>query len=931
MKTPKSPLSRIRDWNKKRKHKGEKQAEDKKLVPEPESPQEPAEEKTEELVSESPAEKTEEPTAEPTTEEPEPKELPPETPAQEAEEPTTEDMVAEEPTESVPEEPSEEAEEPELVPDVAAEETEEIAPEPFVPSKERKPPKMLNLGFGGLFKRGGKEKKAKKEKESTPELPFLKLLVFPITLASMLLGLSIMPLFPQPLPAILAFLIAFLTYKKPIIGMPIGGLTVGLGLMYNLSQMNFISMLGSYEARVAFVFVLLFLFTGLPIIFRSRNAVVSINLGIIAAILLFFSQTYFLAIPLIFTAIVLFKKISFLTVVYYGLISVPLEIMQYLNVVLPIERWDWWIEPGTSPPIFVPLTQIFQNVQDSMLQFRLYDTSKVVYAISDQLTASPPDLPHTVQEMISHYFDSMPGIIMFLFMVIGIVAALLFFSRTFLAKSNFTYGERLIPIMSATVGVALFFILAAGLQSALAFRVDVNGAQMAIATFATIIFTSPTLMLDYTPKKRASFDMITKKADEIRSKLQLFEDDLFEVKNGVPFFFGPYEVKLLMIRDKLNRVLNKTTERSAEPTDVDAIFNELDGLSRDIDNLSVELDVALSEFQIFINCEYSKWVGQFKDMGLEFNTAKIDFQRDIPLNMRIDSINEVLDGSRVFINDLLQVTQQVYDIIRSLYDPSLPEENQSIIFAKQKIDEKADPWIAMEALYNALNNWRKLYSDEIAKSAENLRQSLTIISELGAKSEKLLPILGAEFPKLMENAKKAEETKAAMEKNTLNIINVIVISDVLQSSLGIAKDVLSYLYDELKSKETTIEGLLPTEDYLWEKNDALSKQMTVAMDMLSNPSKYGLSQVLENMPKFLSRIEECADTIAFYNEKIELFLNYPVAEVAIEDLFKQQNSISAQNLPFEPKHAEEFLRLFYSKRYQNFSFDTANRELIKKT
>lgn len=926
MKTPKSPLSRVRDWSKKRKHKGEEQTEEKKLAPEPESPQEPAEEETEALVSESSGEKTEEPTAEPASEEPE--ELPQETPAQEAEEPTPEDMVAEEPTELVPDVPSEEAEAEELVPEVAAEETEEIAPEPIAERKERKPPKLLNLGFGGLFKRGEKEKK---EKESTPELPFLKLLVFPITLASMLLGLSIMPLFPQPLPAILAFLIAFLTYKKPIIGMPIGGLTVGLGLMYNLSQMNFISMLGSYEARVAFVFVLLFLFTGLPIIFRSRRAVVSINLGIIAAILLFFSQTYFLAIPLIFTAIVLFKKVSFLTVVYYGLISVPLEIMQYLNVVLPIERWDWWLDPGTSPPIFVPLTQIFQNVQDSMLQFRLYDTSKVVYAISDQLTANPPTLPHTVQEMISHYFDSMPGIIMFLFMVIGIITALLFFSRTFLAKSNFSYGERLIPAMSATIGVALFFILAAGLQGALAFRVDVNGAQMAIATFATLIFTLPTLMMDYTPKKRASFDMITKKADEIKSKLQLFEDDLFEVKNTVPFFFGPYEVKLLMIRDKLNRVLNKTTERSTEAADVDAIFNELDGLSRDIDNLSVELDVALSEFQIFINCEYSKWVGQLKDMGLDFNTAKIDFQRDLSLKMRVDSINEVLDGSRVFINDVLQVTQQVYDIIRSLYDPSLPEENQSIIFAKQKIDEKAEPWIAIEALYNALNNWRKLYSAEISKSAEHLKESLTIIADLGAKSEKLLPILGAEFPKLMENAKKAEEIKAAMEKNTLNVINVIMISDVLQSSLGIAKDVLSYLYDELQSKEKTIEGLLPTEDYLWEKNDALSKQMTVAMDMLSNPSKYGLSQVLENMPESLSKIEECADTIAFYNEKIELFLNYPVAEVAIEDLFKQQNSISAQNLPFEPKHAEEFLRLFYSKRFQNFSFDTANRELIKKT
>ena len=150
-------------------------------------------------------------------------------------------------------------------------------------------------------KREKKAKKEKKEKESAPELPFLKLLILPLTLASMLLGLSIMPLFPQPLPTILAFLIAFVTYKKPRIGMPIGGLTIGLGLMYNLAEMNFIAMLGSTLMRQAFVFVLLFLFTALPVVFHSRRAVVSINLGIIAAIVLFFGQTYFLAIPLIFT------------------------------------------------------------------------------------------------------------------------------------------------------------------------------------------------------------------------------------------------------------------------------------------------------------------------------------------------------------------------------------------------------------------------------------------------------------------------------------------------------------------------------------------------------------------------------------------------------------------------------------------------------
>ncbi|MEM2112182.1 MAG: hypothetical protein QXX08_09980, partial [Candidatus Bathyarchaeia archaeon] len=182
------------------------------------------------------------------------------------------------------------------------EETEKQATQKTIFKKTEKPPQSLwKLAFRGLVKRRQQkekpEKKRKKEKKSAPEPEFLKILIFPITLASMLLGLSILPLFPQPLPVILAFLIAFLTYKKPRIGMPIGSLIIGLGLMYNLSEMNFISMLGELEIRGAFVFVSLFLLTALPIIFHSRKAVISINLGIIAAISLFFSQTYFLAIP----------------------------------------------------------------------------------------------------------------------------------------------------------------------------------------------------------------------------------------------------------------------------------------------------------------------------------------------------------------------------------------------------------------------------------------------------------------------------------------------------------------------------------------------------------------------------------------------------------------------------------------------------------
>jgi hypothetical protein len=915
----KAPLSRLREWQRKRKEKGrEKEEAKKRASAEPEKPMEPADEETEKLVQEpstQEAEETKESAPEPLTEKPE--------------EPTPE-PAAEEEKESAPEQPIQEAEETTAEPIAKEIAEEELSPEQPKAEKTEKPAlKRRRLGVPGLFKKRGQKKE---EEKRAPELPYLNILTFVITLAGMLLGLSILPLFPQPLPAILALLIAFVTFKRPIFGMPVGGLLIGLGLMYNLAKLDFISMLGETQTREIVVIVFLFLFTALPIIFHSRKAVIAINMGIIAAISLFFGQVYFLAIPIILSAVVLFKKNSVLTVIYYVLLSVPLQIMQYLQLVLPITRGDWWVEPGTSPPIFVPLTQVFKNVQESMLQFRLYDTSIVVNSITDQITATPPTMPHTVTEMISHYFDSFPGIILFLVMVIGVVSVIALFMRTFFAKSNIAHAERLFPTLTAVIATALFFILSSGLQGPLAFRVDINSAKIVVATLAAAIFTIPAFLMDTSPKKRATVEMIMEKTKDLEAKLHVFEGELNEAKSGLPISCGTIESKTLIIKDKLDDILSKTSTRLDDITEIDQIFTELESMSKEIDNLEFELNISISEYQIFVTCENSKWIGQFKDIGIEAKTkAKTDFQRGMALETRIKRIKEVSEGGALLATEVIQVAEQVYDAIRSLYDPNLPKENQSIAFAKKKLYEKESPWMAMEALFISLNNWKKQYYVQISKSVENLQSSLSAITNLTTQSEQLLPILGDDFAKLMGHAKKAEDIKISIERKNLNAVDVLVIRDVFESSLSIARDVLSILYENLQSKEKAIDSLAPSEDYMWEKNVSLSGRMASAMKILSNSSKYEFNQVLENLPKSLSYVDECIKTITSYNEKEELLLNYPVVEIAVEDLFRQKKRIYAKDLPFEPKHAEELLKLFYSQRFREFSFDETGMALMKRT
>ena len=181
----------------------------------------------------------------------------------------------------------------------------------------------------------------------------------------------------------------------------------------------------------------------------------------------------------------------------------------------------------------------------------------------------------------------------------------------------------------------------------------------------------------------------------------------------------------------------------------------------------------------------------------------------------------------------------------------------------------------------------------------------------------------------MDYAKQAEDIKLRIEK-PVGIISVITIRDILQSSLSIAREVLSILYAELDGAEAEIESLLPTKDYLWERNVTLRTRMATAMEIICGSEKYALKQVLENLPKALFDIDECVETIVKYAEKKELLLNYPIAAMAIEDLFRQKKRIAAQDLPFESKYAEEYLRLFYSQRYSEFSFDEANLLLTRR-
>jgi hypothetical protein len=768
----------------------------------------------------------------------------------------------------------------------------------------------------------------------------LRVLTFTITFIGMMLGLSLIPIFPQPLPLLISFLIAFAAFMNHSrTGMTMGCLVIGLAVVYHMSRINIISQMSTMPlVRIIAIVVIPAVFFILPVIFHRYEDAIAINLGIIAATLLFFNESYYFAIPLILVAAALYKKTKLgLTVSYYVLISLPLQIMQYLNYVLSLSNPRWWEDPAADPFFYAPLTGILKGIQESMSQFRILEANKIIGTIAGQFTFS--DYNHilqTTQAVLTRYFDSLPGMILFLVIVVGLVSATALLTRELVANSNATHAKVILPALTSASATGLFFLFLIGLQGPLAFRAQINLAQILIGISATSLVTVFASLVNYAPKTSLEMEKLSKlileKAQELlRMRLQVIEWSLNKVKSSISLDVSSIEGRTLMVKAQLEDIISNVQANVYDLSELNEKFDEVDKEMRDdIEKLMFDLEASLAQYQIFVYSEYSSWVRKLDEIGLEVGTpVKTDFQKELPLEMRLALIREVLESGRAITTEVIQVAEQTYDLIRSLYDPNLPEKNLAVTFAKKKLDENTVSWTGLNALFAALHNWQRQYSVEISKSMDCLQNSLNSIVNISTQSERLLPVLGDNFPKLMDLVKRAEDIRICMKKKTLNVMNILIIREVLQSSLRIAGEVLLIVQEELASNEKAIESLLLTKDYSWEKNVEWRKQITSEMEMVVNSSNYELSQVMENLPRSLSYLDELVGSIVEYNEKKEILLNYPLAEMAIEELLRQKKQVYAQDLPFNLKYAEEYLKLFYSQKYLEFSFDRENNSLMK--
>jgi len=786
------------------------------------------------------------------------------------------------------------------------------------------------------YKTQKQQRKEKIERERSLETPFLKMLTLIVTLVAMALGMTFLPLFPQPLPIILAILVAFVTFKNPSVGMPIAGAIIGIGLLNNLAHLYFISFLGETFVRVAFIIAWMTLFVGLPLIFNSYKSALAFDFGILAGVVLFFAPTYFLAVPLLLASFVFFKKNGVLSVVYYALISVPLQIVQYFTyVVLPIKRVEWWLEPGTAPPLMVSLDLIGKDLTSTMSQFRLYDTSKIIYDIAGQTTWIPNWSGRTIKDALTQYLDSIPGIVMFVVIIVGLAFVLIFFTRLLVSVGSDSFSDKMFTCFTSTIAAVMFFILLATLEKPLAYTADVGAGTIAFGSLATLLFTLPVLFMDTTPKQTVTIAQVKERAQALKERLGLFKEQIRNTKEKIPVNLSSSEGKVLVIEDSFDEIFKKIDANRIEQSELDSTYNELGNLNSQLELAEAELNTTLAEYQVFVNCEYSNWVGKLKEAGLDIKTTvNTGYQKELIGAEKVEAIKAVLDSGRALAKEVITITDPLYGIIKPLYDPSLPEKCKVVEFASQKLQANEAPWIAIEALYNALNNWKRQYGAEIRATMRYLHKSLRPLAYLSGQADVLPWVFGDNTLKVLAYSKKAEDMKSAaaqrIDKEEVSMVDLFALKDDVQAYLAMSSDVLSMLYKELINQEETIERLLPTKDYLWEKNETLCKRLKIATETLSNSSKFKINQIMENLPTYLSYVDEAVQTLAVYSERKELLLNYPLAEATIEKQLKEKEKLTPRDLPFQPRFAGEYLRLYYTQRYGEFAFDKDNLILTRR-
>lgn len=744
-----------------------------------------------------------------------------------------------------------------------------------------------------------------------------RILTFVFTTVSMALAFTLIPLLPSPLPIIVAILVGYVVYLDPPMGSFVGSTTIALGLFYHLSRIGFFQLFPGPWMRllVMVVFISPFILTSTQLI--ENISVVAMDVGIVAVSLLFFKSTYYLAIPVILIFATIYKNRGVIvTFTYYIIISLPLQVMQYMKT----------YTSGISPPLYTPLDVIYRDIQGSMSEVSLAEIMKILGIMGRQMTDILGN-GGALEPALESYVNSLPGMAFFLLISAGLVstAALITLKlpeplkKAKLPRRYANIVIYVIPVVAASVTNVVFFALLDALQQPLAFQASVNLTIFMLSTSFTIILSIPVAYSKYMVDLR---DIIadrrrelTERAGDVLTEIQRYRGFIEALGDPTPVSFSPIHTRIQIVEDELEDIIGEVSRNNTSLSEVDTMIRRVHTkLSGEATNSRWQLDVALDDYFIKIKFEYLESVNEIEELGLDIEAPIIrDFPPEAELEEKVEYINHVVESGGVLVDELISTSDKIYEIITSLFEPSLPRDSPIIQISREKKD-RDEPWVIIDAIITALKNWEKQYSTEIMSSTRPIRDSVEAVIELSEREDEFLPVLGDRFNQI-RTLVEGLEVKDLGGEEEMKVLKVILIRDAIFATVEVVAQVIGVLYDYLKEMEADIDALMPMADYEWNKNLTLVDRMNTSLGVIRNYETHEINEIVNHLYRTLSYIDEAMDTIQYYKERKELLLNYQIMEKKMTRILKEKDEVNLGELGVSEKFGREYIKLYIRGHY----------------
>jgi len=756
-----------------------------------------------------------------------------------------------------------------------------------------------------------------------------KLVTFVVTMASMALGFTLIPLLPSPLPIIIAFLVAYAVFKDKIYGAMAGSLIISLGLFYHLSRIGFFQLIHDPVKNTVLMALIIAPFVICPAMFNNNLQIIAMDMGIIAVSLLFFRSTFYLAIPLILVFATIYKGrgIAY-TFVYYASISLPLQIMQYLKT----------FEEGMLPPLYTPLDLIYHDIQSQLTTISLDTLKRVFNTITGIM---PPDMVINGEAAaFAKFVDSIPGMILFFIIMSGFISVITIMNMRMpdpvkKAAIPGKYVDVLVyilPIVAAAITNLVFFLAIDNLQAPLAFQATVDQSILVGSTTFTILFSAPVAfskyILDLKEVRSSRSHALIEESGKLLERIEEYNVIIDGLGTSVPENLMDLKTRMLIVEDEAEEIEQNAEESIQDLSELDVdlrrIYNEL---KLDVESFETQLDVALRDFYIKIKFEYLESVGEIRELGLDVDAPEVpELDMDAPLMEKVEHINHIIDSGRVLVEKLIDTSDKIYEIISSLFEPNLPRDSATLQISRQKIDED-EPWVIIKAILVSLKNWEKQYSADILNATRPINDSIETIIQLSKRKSSLMPLLGDKYELIQNLSEQMTKRSFAEEDENLKVLKVILIRDTILSTVNVVGRIIGLLYYHLQDLEFNINLLLPREDYEWNRNMTITERMNQSLEVINNYERYGIDEIITHLYRVLSYIDEAVDTIEYYNERKEMLLNYPVFQKKITRILDEHGEVRLGDLGVAEKYGIEYLKMYHRTTYSPLTLEETTDSL----